>query len=200
MSAKKDGRTSKWRLILWEDCTVDNWRQILSEKYQVRWAASPLHCFDVNDDGTSKRPHWHIVIDFGTLKSFEQCQEIANALHINGTAQISLPCNDTQGAIQYFIHLNDKDKYQYKRDEIEDHGLDIDQYFGWKKTDITHAKDEMMEFVIDNNLTEFDDLVLACMNSPLWKHVITDVNTSFFKSWMYSRTMKAKDQRKGIVT
>ena len=54
MSAKKDGRTSKWRLILWEDSTKENWRQILSEEYQVRWAASPLHCFDINDDGTPK--------------------------------------------------------------------------------------------------------------------------------------------------
>lgn len=193
---KKDGRTQKWRLILWEKCTKSDWRKILSEYFQVRWSASPLHCFDIQDDGAPKPPHWHIVIDFGSLKSLEQVQVIANELHIEGKAQLSLPCNDTQGAIQYFIHLNDKDKYQYKRDEIEDHGMDVDQYFGWKKSEINKAKDQMMQFVIENDMTEFDDLVLSCMNCPLWVHVITDVNTSFFKSWMYSRAMKAKDQRR----
>ena len=45
---------------------------------------SPLHDSDINADGEPKKPHWHVILTFKGLKSYEQVKAITdqlNALH-----------------------------------------------------------------------------------------------------------------------
>ena len=61
-----------------------------------------------------------------------------------------------KGAVRYFIHADDPDKAPYKRSDIQIIGnVDIDQYFQITQSDRYAIVKEMIEFVRDNEITEF---------------------------------------------
>ena len=53
---------------------------------------SPLHNKDVNADGTPKKPHWHVILTFKGLKSYEQVKAITDKLN----APAPQVCKDTR--------------------------------------------------------------------------------------------------------
>lgn len=61
----KRGRS--WTIIVYPDSLPKNWLELLQNEPV---AISPLHDKDVNPDGTLKKPHYHIVLNYKGNKSF----------------------------------------------------------------------------------------------------------------------------------
>lgn len=83
MSDKKSrgaGRTRSWTFILYPESAPENWRDILDE-FHVEWIESPLHDKDKEANGDIKKPHWHILIIFESVKAYEQVKEITDSLN-----------------------------------------------------------------------------------------------------------------------
>ena len=57
-----------------EDVYVADWREAIS-MIRAKWICSPLHDKDQNTDGNQKKPHYHCIIMFATVKSFKQISE-----------------------------------------------------------------------------------------------------------------------------
>lgn len=203
MARHKAEESRNWAFILWESVTVPNWKEVLSDQEHLIWCCSPLHDKDIYPDGTRKPNHIHLVVMFEGNKSLEQMQTLANKLYgppddylqqlidkgIEPKGQKPLPVNTLRGMIRYFIHLDDKEKYQYKKEDIVTHGCEVNQYFGWSQTDIEKASTEMKQYIIENNIVEFNEMVYVCLNNPLWDDVLTNKKTQFFKTWLYNRSM-----------
>ena len=101
-------RNRGFAFVLYPDSAPENWRSIIDE-FHVAWAESPLHDLDV-DPGTGalKKPHWHIVLNFDSVKSLDQVKKLIEPLH--GT--IPIPLNSVRGMVRYFAHLDNPEKYQ----------------------------------------------------------------------------------------
>ena len=122
---KTDKRTRNWAFIVYSDSAPSNWRDILDE-YHVEWVESPLHDKDVNPDGEPKKPHYHCVICFGGLKSWEQVCELIHPLNCSYAQRV----NNLKSTVRYFCHLDNPEKYQYPLSGIIGHGgIDIDSVF-----------------------------------------------------------------------
>lgn len=206
MGRHKSEESRNWAFILWDEVAKPDWRVILTDQEKLIWCCSPYHDKDIYPNGERKPPHYHVVVMFEGNKSLEQMQILANKLYgppteylqrlidegIEPHGQKPIPVNTLRGMIRYFIHIDDPEKYQYKREEIYVHGCEVDQYFGWSKTDIDKATYEMKCYIIEHEIVEFNDFIYICMNNPLWDHIITDVKSLFFKNWLYNRSMLKK--------
>lgn len=84
-----------------------------------RWAFI-LHDMDTNEYGEKKVNHYHVYLETQKVTRVSTIiNQLAKRLNIDNLAISCDKCNSTEGAIQYLIHLNDKDKYQYGLEEVK---------------------------------------------------------------------------------
>ncbi len=175
MSENKDQRARTWTFVVYPESAPENWRDILSD-YHIPWVESPLHDKDVNPDGEVKKAHWHIILFFDGKKSFEQVQEITDALN----APIPQKTANAKGLVRYLIHMDNPEKYQYKREEIVCHcGADIDEYFALSSSSRRVVLREVMEFIKDSEIDNYADFIGYCLDYEEWDwfDIATNHNT-----------------------
>nr|CRY97090.1 hypothetical protein [uncultured prokaryote] len=194
--AYKDQRARTWTFVVYPESAPENWRDILSD-YHIPWVESPLHDKDVNPDGEVKKAHWHIILFFDGKKSFEQVQEITDALN----APIPQKTANAKGLVRYLIHMDNPEKYQYKRDEIICHcGAEIDEYFALSASSKNAILWEIIEFIRENqveSLVEFMGYIQST-NKRDWFDVTANRNTMIIKAIIDSvyQVNHAKDDKR----
>lgn len=95
-------------LGIMEDCLKS-----FRERSPCEWWAI-LHNHDVLDDGTFKRPHWHIVIESVTKHTTTGIvRDLADCLGVNDNRVSVRECMSLIASIRYLIHIDDPDKYCY---------------------------------------------------------------------------------------
>lgn len=68
-------RTRNFATVLYSESAAENWRDILEQEF-VPCFISPYHDKDINADGSVKKPHFHIIIMFDSVKTEEQARII----------------------------------------------------------------------------------------------------------------------------
>lgn len=173
--AYKDQRARTWTFIVYPESAPENWREIL-DGYHVPWVESPLHDKDVNPDGKVKKAHWHIVLFFDGKKSFEQVEEITEAI----SAPIPQKTANPKGLVRYLIHMDNPEKYQYKREEIVCHsGAEIDDYFALSSSSRRAVLWEIIDFIQDSRVENFSDFIAFCLatENREWFDIAMNHNT-----------------------
>lgn len=196
MSKSKDQRARTWTFVVYPESAPENWRDVLSD-YHIPWVESPLHDKDVNPDGEVKKAHRHIILFFDGKKSFEQVQEITDALN----APIPQKTANPKGLVRYLIHMDNPEKYQYKREKIVCHcGADIDEYFALSASSKNAILWEIIEFIRENqveSLVEFMGYIQST-NKRDWFDVTANRNTMIIKAIIDSvyQVNHAKDDKR----
>ena len=155
------------------------------DSFNVSWAASPLHDQEVNPDGSIKKPHWHIMISFESLKTLEQCNEISAAVLGTKSQFVQSP----RAMVRYFAHMDNPDKVQYDKRQIECHGgFDLEDMLMTSNQTKYDALKEMIQYCIDADVTEYEDLLVYSMhNEPSWFEALADSCTYTMSSFLKSR-------------
>lgn len=151
----KTTRTRNWTFVLYPDSAPDNWRSIIDEMH-LEWVESPLHDKDINADGSLKKPHWHILLMFGGVKTYEQVKEITDILN----APIPERCHNAKAMVRYMVHMDNPDKAQYSQSDIVAHGgVDLAELLRPSSSERYTIIGEMVSFIKYNDIVEFQDLV-----------------------------------------
>ena len=155
-SGNKSKRTLNWDVIVYPESAPENWRDILDETH-IEWVESPLHDKDVNPTtGELKKPHWHVLLLFPSVKTFEQVCELLEPLK----CPIPQRTMSVKGTVRYMAHLDNPEKYQYDVSKIVPHGgVDISDLMRPTASERYSMIREMCEFVKENKITEFQDLM-----------------------------------------
>lgn len=152
---KKDTRCRNWTIIVYPDSAPLNWRDIIDEEH-IEWIESPLHDKDINADGTEKKEHYHVLLLFGGVKSYEQVLEFIKPLN----CPIPTRCHNAKSLVRYMAHLDNPDKFQYSVSDIVGHGgVDIAEMLRPSSSERYSIIKEILEFVKDNSIIEFQDLI-----------------------------------------
>jgi hypothetical protein len=147
-------RTRNWAVVVYPESAPENWRDLIDEQ-QIEWVESPLHEFDVNPTGEVKKPHWHLLLMFGGVKSYEQVCDFIKPLN----CPIPQRCHNAKAAVRYMAHLDNPDKFQYDVGAIKSHGgVDLAELLRPSSSERYTLIDEMAEFVKQEHITEFQDL------------------------------------------
>lgn len=91
------------------------WLNINCEEWYAIW-----HLLDLQDDGTPKNPHLHLVLKLLKRTRFNTIlNDMARNLNLNKNAISIQKPTSYEGCIQYLIHKNDPDKYQYPIEDVQ---------------------------------------------------------------------------------
>lgn len=194
----KDTRTRNWSIIVYPESAPANWRDILDESH-IEWIESPLHEFDVNPTGEVKKPHYHVLLLFGGVKSYDQVTEFIKPL--NGP--IPQRCHNAKAMVRYFAHLDNPDKFQYSVSDIIPHGgVDITELLRPSTSERYTLIKEMCEYVGATNITEFYELMDYAMDQQYdtWFPLLCDNSAYIVNQYIKSNRQRlAKLQEEGII-
>lgn len=192
----EDSRTRVWTFILYPESAPDNWVDLL-EDYHIQWAHSPLHDKDLNATGEPKKPHYHVVLAFPQVKSYEQVKAITDALK----APIPKRCHDLHGLVRYFAHLDNPEKAQYKTEDIKGYGgIDIEECLRPSCSARYSLIGDMIKYIKDNKITEYQDLMdYALENEREWFKLLCDSASYVVDRYIKSQRLRASAPRSQLL-
>lgn len=144
-----------------------------------------MHDKDVFEDtGELKKPHWHVILIFTSLKSFKQVKEITDKLNTVEPKKIA----DLEMMIRYLIHFDDPEKYQYSKKDIEVYGsIDINKYFESKENRY-QLVENIFKYIRTHKIVEFQDLMDEALdNHRNWFRYFCDHGTYIFEAYIRSQ-------------
>lgn len=190
MAEKKSagrGRTRNFATVIYLDSAPEDWYEKLVE-LKIPAFVSPYHDKDKNPTGEDKKPHFHVMIMFEGVKTQEQALEAF--VQIGGVGLEVV--NSVRGYARYLCHLDNPEKEQYSIEEVRslcgaDYlsviGLAIDKYTAIR---------EMMEFVVNNAVYSYADLLDYCaIHRQDWFRCLCDNGSYVMKEYIKSSYWKA---------
>ena len=84
------------------------------------------------------------------------------------------PCESVVGKVRYWLHLDNPEKYQYKKEDIKAFcGFDAKEVLKPSKTQQTAMMREIRKYIRDNNILELKTFMdYADAECPQWGYVI----------------------------
>ena len=135
--------------------------------------------------GKVKKPHYHMMVKFDTLKSRQQVVDtFCLPLNANMFPQIA---QSERGSVRYLIHMDNPGKPLYRLDEIRlFNGYDPEDYFDLSNAELCKIPSAVQEYIELENICSYAELCELCrIYAPWYKYVIS--NTYFLSNYIDSR-------------
>lgn len=186
MSEKKStasSRTRNYATVVYPESAPDNWQEVLSQQF-IPAFISPLHDKDLNPTNEPKKPHYHVIIMFDSIKTKEQAIDVFGLIGGVGCEKV----NSIRGYARYLCHLDNPEKAQYDQSEVRSLcGADYSSTIGLA-TDKYKAIGEMIDFCNKNKIYSYSDLLEYCRLERFdWFRVLCDNGTFVVKEYLKSK-------------
>lgn len=176
-------RTRNYASIIYLDSAPENWRDILNAEC-VPMFISPFHDQDTNPTGEPKKPHYHILICFDSVKTVEQAKEIFEKVNAVGCEVVK----SLRGYARYLCHLDNPEKVQYPiEDVISMFGADYPSVIGLA-LDKYKAVSEMIEFIDYHGVMSYAKLLNYARKYRFdWFRLLCDNSSYVIQAYLKSR-------------
>lgn len=155
-------RSYNWATLLYpESCAADI--PSVLQQIKVPCALSPLHDADIREDtGELKKPHYHLVLHYSSLKS--QMQVKGDVLQLGGVGAERV--RDLYSYVRYLIHIDNPEKAQYDINSIQAfNGFKVDKYFEAKKIDTDEGFVALISIILQHGYTDYSQIVTYCLKN-----------------------------------
>lgn len=171
-------RTRRFRIIGYPESLKENWIEIFNER-DIPFCVSPLHEFDCDENGELKKPHYHIYMEFEGVKTIEQ---ILSFCRLIDAVEYVLPVESKRKALRYLIHLDDPNKYQYPKEEIQNYGVvDLEDAFCDELNNVS-CFNQIFEYIQTNNISSLQMLIYyASKHRPDWIAFLINKNSGLVR-------------------
>ena len=197
MSTKKTsksagaGRTRNYATVVYPESAPDNWKDLLTEFF-IPAFISPLHDRDINPGGEPKKPHYHVIIMFDSVKTVDQAKAVFEKIGGVGCEVIA----SIRGYARYLCHLDNPEKAQYDPEHVT--CLCGSDYSGVCSlaSDKYKCIKEMLYWCVENNTFAFSDLLFYAMEErPDWFRMLADNSTLIVKEALKSLEWKERKSK-----
>ena len=179
-SANGLSRSQNWATIVYPESAPTDWLDILGN-LKIEVLISPLHDKDKNPTGEEKKPHFHVIIMFPSVKTEEQAKEVFEKIGGVGAERIA----SIRGYARYLCHLDNPEKHIYDTKEVITFGgadyfsiitLVTDKY-------VTLA--EILDFCDDNEINYYSELIRWCRRNKFeWFRILCDGGSFMVKEYL----------------
>lgn len=176
-------RTRNFACIVYPESAPSDWLDILSSQC-IPCFVSPLHDKDINPGGEPKKPHYHVILMFDSVKTDEQAKEVFCNIGGVGCERVK----SIRGYARYLCHLDNPEKAQYLQEDIKAFAgadyisvtqLAIDKYV---------AFNEMIDFCEKYNIVSFYHLAKYARNKrPDWHRILCDCGTTYMMNYLKAK-------------
>lgn len=182
-------RSNYYACLVYEDSAPNNWQLILADLH-VPCFISPYHDSDINADGTPKKPHWHVMFLFDSLKTRKQAETLFKMINGVGVEFIL----SKRGYARYLCHLDNPEKFQYPVEHVQ--AFSGADYFSIIDvvTDRYQAISEMQEFIDKNHVISYAQFSRYCRKFKFpWFRCLCDNGTFVISEYIRSRAWEIKE-------
>lgn len=189
------GRSRIYATVVYPESAPADWKEILIHQFVPAYI-SPLHDKDVNPTGEPKKPHYHVILEFGSVKTQEQAREVFETIGGVGCE----PVQSKRGYCRYLCHLDNPEKAQYSQNDVvclcgADYAsaieLTIDKY---------KALGEMSDFCDQYDIVSFYALSnYARMHRTDWYRILCDCGAVFMREFLKSRLWSKENGQMDII-
>lgn len=178
------GKKRNWATVVYPESAPENWIEVLKIS-GVQSAISPLHDKDINSDEQEKKPHWHVILTYGSPTTQNNVKGLCE--RIGGVGQIAL--DSVRGMYRYLTHEDSPDKFQYdKKDIITLNGFSILDFIELTRTEILKIKKELVVLIMVENFIEYADFINYLLEKGSDEFLDVGMsNTYFFDKYLSSR-------------
>ena len=174
---KKETRCRNWTVILYPESAPKNWIDIIQSQ-RIEWVQSPLHDKDLTAVGEQKKAHYHLLLMFGGVKSYEQVKEITDLLNCPRPERV----HNSKSLVRYMLHMDDANKAQYNVSDLKAYGgVDVAEMLRPSSSERYTLLKEMLDYIEQENITEFIDIVMYASKNREddWFPLLAD-NSAYF--------------------
>lgn len=178
-----NGRTRNYACVVYPESAPMDWQDILSAQF-VPAFISPIHDSDKNPTGEQKKPHFHVIIMFDSVKTSEQAKAIFELIGGVGCEVVQ----SLRGYARYLCHLDNPEKAQYCTEQVRSLcGADYVNTIGLV-TDKYKAIGEIIDYCIEYNIVSYSELLeYSRMERFDWFRVLCDNGTVVVREYLKSR-------------
>lgn len=186
MNDSEPKKRRHYATIIYPDSAPVDWLDRLSDTH-LKLLVSPLHDQDKKDDGTLKKPHYHVLLSFDGPLVPDRAIELFNTVGGVGLEKV----DSYVGMARYLCHLDERDKIHYSPTQVIALGgadyLDVIE----KPSDKYFIIGEMIDFCSQEKIYSYAALLkYARANDFQWFKVLCDSGTvvmrEFLKSFYWS--------------
>lgn len=173
-------RTRNYATVVYPESAPENWQELLGEQC-VPAFISPLHDQDINPTGEPKKPHYHVILMFDSVKTEEQAKEVFTLIGGVGCE----PVKSLRAYARYLCHLDNPEKVQYDTslvrqfggaDYMDLIGMSVDRYI---------ALADILDYIDENQIVDFTVLMRYCREEKFeWFKVLVDGGVYTVKEYM----------------
>lgn len=196
--SKKDDRTRVYASILYPDSMKGDYKTVCEtiDDWHVSCFLSPLHDLDKNNDGSDKKPHYHLMIMFKGPKSPDQVNQLLDQVGGVGLEKIM----DTVGMARYLCHLDQPEKVRYNVKDVKEFGGA--DYLDTVSTprDNLEILMEMSDFVLENEIRSIATLYKKArdLGRVDWIRCLAMQSTIWFVSLVKASSFEQKEKARAL--
>lgn len=189
-NSRGTGRTRNFATVVYPDSqnTPADWLDILQLEV-VPCFVSPFHDSDINPGGEPKKPHYHVMIMFDSVKTLEQAKEIFDKIGGVGCEVIK----SIRAYARYLCHLDNPDKVQYNPEHVLSFGGSNYKKICDLIVDRNLVLSEIMSFIDEHDeVWSFAQIArYASDYRPDWHEILTTSGTYFISEYIKSVSWEA---------
>lgn len=188
MSILKDtnGKAVKsryWKIEFYPESAPSNWEDLLEEE-GLPIIVSPCHDSDTKEDGTLKKPHYHVIVQYPNTTTSGKAQTLAQSL---GSNPYAMPSDNLARDVDYLTHKRSKNKHQYNDVDIKILGgfvvpkaFNPTQEKEEKKASTTAFDGNLFNFIREYNLCTLGALVAKLFECGMIDEYLEVKQNSYF--------------------
>lgn len=190
MAKKTDNRKHCYTFLLYTDSMSDNAFDQLDD-LRVPSCVSPIHDSCVKSDGTPKKDHYHVILDFGRSKySWNVVNDMVTPfggvmapVKKNGDCESYV--KDKRAMTRYLCHLDNPEKAQYNPAAIRAfNGYNVGKYLKDGEDNMDSVVTDIVRYCKSCGIFSFSRLVdYAVEYEPTWLNPIMK-RPYFFKQYL----------------
>lgn len=194
-AARGAGRTRNYAIVVYPDSAPPDWRDRLSGEH-VQALISPLHDQDTNPDGTPKKPHYHVMVMYDSVKTQEQVDELWDRVLGPNRVKHYETVNSTRGYARYLCHKDNPEKAQYSDEDVTALGGADYQDLIQLATDDRSTLRMVFAYIREHGIRYYDELIDACMEDGMHSMfaLITEKRTLAVTSYLKARVWRGREQ------
>lgn len=181
MSNNGTGRTRSYATVVYPESAPDFLEKL--NELKVPCFVSPLHDKDINPTGEPKKPHYHVLFCFESVKSETQAREMCNTIGGVGCEKV----NSMRGYARYLCHYDNPEKAQYDCNEVK-------QLFGADYQSVISLNSDryglvraMTDYICINHVHYFNAFFDYCKeNNEDWYRSLCDSTGWIIKEYIKS--------------
>lgn len=180
-----------WTFVCYPESLPEGWERMLADLHVP--CAYILHDSDVGEDGEPKKPHYHVIAKYESVKALDQVREDFAFTGI----EFFEPVRSYRTMCRYLCHLDEPDKHQYPTDAVVAvSGISLDFSRKFARSEELALLSDMTAFVEDNDINEFAALWnYAARSNSDWLLILSSKSAYGISQYIRSRRCAAQTRR-----